>query len=209
MYYRCLTLLYFFLHCHSISAQVVLKTYLGGGISSPDVSFLKGTDNEQKERIENFYESISIPYLGIQLENKFSNNISFNIDLQSSIRGLKVPDRAGHYYKVIYLDFISSVDVNLSKSFKIGTGPYISSNIVDLTKTPPIANGLGRKDWDYGFFTSMTIVINKFSFRLSYLHGLYKAFIGLPNSYRHRTFQLGIGYTLISKRSERARRKDY
>lgn len=192
---RYLNLIVFLFLCHSLSSQVTLKTYLGGAMSSPASSFLEGTDKDLKEKLEEVYESISSPYLGIQFKNRINNRISVNIDFQSCMKGQKVADIADFYYKAVYIDLMPSVDINLSTNLKIGAGPYVSSKVLDLTKTPVVSNGLWRKNWDYGLGTSFTIEINKFSFRLSYLYGLFETFIGGVDRYKHRILQLGIGYS--------------
>jgi hypothetical protein len=179
-----------------LSSQVTFKTYLGGAISSPSISFLEGTDKDLKEKLEELYGSISSPYLGIQFQKRISNHISFNIDLQSCIKGQKVSDKDDFYYKAVYIDLMPNVDINLWRNLKIGAGPYVSSKIADLSKTSVISNGLWRKNLDYGLGASLTIEINKFSFRLSYLYGLYETFIGPIDRYKHRILQLGIGYSI-------------
>lgn len=173
-----------------------MKAFVGAAISNPSVTFLKGTDKELKEQIKKIYGKISAPYLGLQFQKRLHKNLSFNIDFQSCIKGQTVVERTNFYYKVIYLDFIPSIDFNLGNHFKIGAGPYISSKIKDITKRPPVANELGRRDWDYGFIKSITVEINRLAFRLSYLYGLYETFVGLPDRYKHRVLQFGIGYSL-------------
>lgn len=116
MHYRQLVFPFLFLLFHSLSGQVDLKVFAGGAKSSPAVSFWNNTNKDLKKKVEEFYGNISSPYLGVQLQNRLNKYISFNIDLQSCMKGQKAVDRNDFFYKAIYLDLIPTVDFNLSSA---------------------------------------------------------------------------------------------
>ncbi|MEM9547223.1 MAG: hypothetical protein AAGA77_14680 [Bacteroidota bacterium] len=125
-----------------------------------------------------------------------NNRFSINIDLQSSLRGIRAADIDNYYYKANYLDVIPSLDFNLGKFIKFGAGPFYSLKIYEVIETPPLPNLKVIRSRDYGFMISATTTFKRLTFRLMYLRGFNATFLATESEFKHSVLQFGLGYTI-------------
>lgn len=182
-----------------LKGQIKLTSFAGGAKTGTSLFFLKGADESRIQYLNDKFNSINSPFLGLQFQTNLSRLFLLNIDFQFSIKGQSYENNNAKTInqRYLYLDFMPSTDLNVNQYFKIGFGPYLSTKITDKSDLSSYMIGIYGRNWDYGLNFSMTIVINKVSVRFSHLYGLHHVFFtGLPSpKFKHRSFQLGIGYS--------------
>jgi len=204
-----LIIAFLLIYCYSISGQLSLTAYLGGAKTDAPIQFLENSDLDRVRYLNDLYGSMVTPFLGVQLQTRIKRTFLFNINSQFSIKGQSAKNEFFDFdYRFMYMDLLPSVGMNLGKFVQLNFGPYISSRIADISKLPVNSYilGVGSRKRDYGLHGNLSIKIKRISFQISYIHGLYDVFVvSYYPRFHHRSFQLGIGYSIWQNEVRRAK----
>lgn len=194
--------------CVSISyAQFDFHVFAGVNSSSLGIDITGSPTESDKNRVEEFYGSSILPYIGFKGEYDLSKSIALNLESQLSYKGQK-SNKIDFNERSLYIDLIPSIDFKLFSGVRLGLGVYGSLRMHTYFSEKFTVSELGfyRDTWDYGGVASVSFELNRMTLRASYFHGLHKInttleYFGFVHR-RYRVYQFGIGYRISSGDTE-------